>query len=188
VAWLSRITDKTYRLLSEAEWEYAARARTVTAYSWGTEIGKGNATCFDCGSQWDGWQTAPAGSFAANAFGLYDMQGNVWEWVEDCEHANYEGAPEVARRGWQMATVTSVFFAAGPITAILGPFARPAATLTAPISGSRSTASVSRGRSPPEAARSRCRRASTKRPGPSMISMDPALLGPHARSPARSNS
>jgi hypothetical protein len=73
VAWLSRITDKTYRLLSEAEWEYAARARTVTAYSWGTEIGKGNATCFDCGSQWDGWQTAPAGSFAANAFGLYDM-------------------------------------------------------------------------------------------------------------------
>ena len=94
VAWLSRMTGKTYRLLSEAEWEYAARAGTQTAYSWGDEIGKGNASCFDCGSQWDDKQTAPVGSFAANSFGLHDMQGNVWEWVEDCEHADYEGAPD----------------------------------------------------------------------------------------------
>ena len=94
VAWLSRMTGKPYRLLTEAEWEYAARAGTQTAYSWGDEIGKGNANCDGCGSQWDNKQTAPVGSFAANAFGLYDMHGNVWEWVEDCFHDNYEGAPD----------------------------------------------------------------------------------------------
>jgi formylglycine-generating enzyme required for sulfatase activity len=94
VAWLSRMTGKTYRLLTEAEWEYAARAGTRTAYSWGDEIGEGNANCEGCGSQWDAKQTAPAGSFAANAFGLYDMHGNVFEWVEDCVHGNYSGAPE----------------------------------------------------------------------------------------------
>ena len=94
VAWLSKMTGKTYRLLSEAEWEYAARAGTQTAYSWGNEIGENNANCNGCGSQWDGRQTAPVGSFAANAFGLYDMAGNVYEWVEDCNHTNYEGAPD----------------------------------------------------------------------------------------------
>jgi len=94
VAWLSRATGKTYRLLSEAEWEYAARAGTTTAYSWGDEIGKGNANCESCGSQWDNKQTVPVGSFASNAFGVHDMHGNVWEWVEDCGHNNYDGAPE----------------------------------------------------------------------------------------------
>jgi formylglycine-generating enzyme required for sulfatase activity len=93
VAWLSKVTGKPYRLLTEAEWEYAARAGTQTAYSWGDEIGKGNANCNSCGSQSDARQTAPVGSFAPNAFGLYDMQGNVWEWVEDCYHVNYDGAP-----------------------------------------------------------------------------------------------
>ncbi|MCI0600845.1 MAG: formylglycine-generating enzyme family protein, partial [Beijerinckiaceae bacterium] len=93
VAWLSRMTGKEYRLLTEAEWEYAARAGTATAYSWGDEPGKGNANCNGCGSEWDGKQPAPAGSFKPNAFGLYDMHGNVWEWVEDTPHANYEGAP-----------------------------------------------------------------------------------------------
>jgi len=91
-AWLSKMTGKSYRLLSEAEWEYAARAGTKTSYSWGDEIGKGKANCLGCGSEWDGKQTAPVGSFAANAFGLHDMHGNVWEWVEDCYHANYDGA------------------------------------------------------------------------------------------------
>jgi len=94
VAWLSRMTGKTYRLLSEAEYEYAARAGTQTAYPWGDEIGKNNANCQGCGSQWDAKnQTAPVGSFAANKFGLYDMVGNVWSWVEDCWHNNYDGAP-----------------------------------------------------------------------------------------------
>ena len=94
VAWFSKMTGRPYRLLSEAEWEYAARAGTTTAYSWGDEIGKNNANCNGCGSEWDSRLTAPVGSFAPNQFGLYDMHGNVWEWVEDCLHTNYEGAPE----------------------------------------------------------------------------------------------
>ena len=92
-AWLSKMTGKPYRLLSEAEWEYAARAGSNKRYSWGDEIGEGNANCRVCGSEWDAKQTAPVGSFAANQFGLYDMLGNVWEWVEDCFHGNFEGAP-----------------------------------------------------------------------------------------------
>jgi formylglycine-generating enzyme required for sulfatase activity len=92
-AWLSRMTGKPYRLLTEAEWEYAARAGTTTAYSWGDEIGEGNADCDGCGSRWDNRQTAPVGSFPANAFGLHDMLGNVAEWVEDCQHDTYDGAP-----------------------------------------------------------------------------------------------
>jgi formylglycine-generating enzyme required for sulfatase activity len=97
VAWFSKMTGRPYRLLSEAEWEYAARAGTTTAYSWGDEIGKNNANCNGCGSEWDSRLTAPVGSFAPNQFGLYDMHGNVWEWVEDCLHTNYEGAP---KDGW----------------------------------------------------------------------------------------
>jgi formylglycine-generating enzyme required for sulfatase activity/CRP-like cAMP-binding protein len=92
-AWLSRMTGKPYRLLSEAEWEYAARAGTDTLYPWGDEIGKHNTNCLGCGGEWDGKETAPVGSFSANAFGLHDMLGNVSEWVEDCFRANYDGAP-----------------------------------------------------------------------------------------------
>ena len=92
-AWLSKMTGKPYRLLTEAEYEYATRAGTTTAYPWGNDIGKNNANCNGCGSKWDNQQTAPVGSFKPNAFGLYDMVGNVFEWVEDCVHANYDGAP-----------------------------------------------------------------------------------------------
>ena len=109
VNWLSRTTGKPYRLLSEAEYEYAARAGTQTKYPWGDEIkmdGKAMANCASCGSQWDGKQTAPVCgsqegdkrtapvcSFAANHFGLHDMLGNVWEWTEDCWNSGYKGAP-----------------------------------------------------------------------------------------------
>ena len=93
VQWLSNKTGKQYRLPSEAEWEYAARAGTQTAYWWGNDIGKNNAVCDGCGSQWDNKHTAPVGSFKPNAFGLYDTAGNVWEWTQDCWHKNYHNAP-----------------------------------------------------------------------------------------------
>src|SRR6185295_13805483 len=78
IAWLSRMTGKPYRLLTEAEYEYAARAGTQTSYPWGDEIGKNNANCNGCGSQWDGRGTTPVGSFSPNRFGLFDMVGNVY--------------------------------------------------------------------------------------------------------------
>jgi formylglycine-generating enzyme required for sulfatase activity len=93
VAWLSKMTGQPYRLLTEAEWEYAARAGTTTAYFWGDEIGKGNANCNGCGSKWDARQTSPVGSFKPNEFGLYDMAGNVVQWVQDCYNDDYKGAP-----------------------------------------------------------------------------------------------
>jgi formylglycine-generating enzyme required for sulfatase activity len=87
VSRLSRKTDKSYRLLSEAEWEYVARAGARTKYSWGNEI---DATKAAYGSA---SLARTVGSFAPNAFGLYDMHGNVWEWTEDCWNDDYSGAP-----------------------------------------------------------------------------------------------
>lgn len=111
VQWLSRKTGKAYRLPSESEWEYAARAGSATSWFWGDDRAR---TCvyanvadltmmstlnlpinternFDCS---DGFAyTAPVGSFQPNAFGLYDMLGNVWQWTQDCWNENYQGAP-----------------------------------------------------------------------------------------------
>ncbi len=79
--WLSKETGETYRLPTEAEWEYAARAGTETKYWWGNEIESNRANCDGCGSPWDNEETAPVGSFPPNAFELYDMVGNVREWT-----------------------------------------------------------------------------------------------------------
>jgi len=109
VVWLSGRTGKGYRLLTEAEWEYAARAGTTTRGFWGDD---GDQSCAYANgadqttkAQVPGWNyriancndryayTAPVGSYRANAFGLYDMLGNVWEWTEDCWNENYNSAP-----------------------------------------------------------------------------------------------
>ena len=94
--WLSRRTGEDYRLLTESEWEYVARAgkRTRTRYAWGDEIGSGRANCKGCGSDWDSTKTAPVGKFSPNAFGVHDMHGNVAEWVEDCGSPGYATAPK----------------------------------------------------------------------------------------------
>ncbi|MDP6563662.1 MAG: SUMF1/EgtB/PvdO family nonheme iron enzyme [Alphaproteobacteria bacterium] len=89
VIWLSGKTGKSYRLLSEAEWEYVARARTTTRYWWGDR--------FDANKANNGVQSKPVGSYEPNAFGLYDVHGNVWEWVADCWNKNYWDAPEDGR-------------------------------------------------------------------------------------------
>jgi formylglycine-generating enzyme required for sulfatase activity len=82
-----------YRLPSEAEWEYAARGGTTTSRWWGGAIGAGNANCNGCGSSYDRKLLAPVDAFNANPFGLYGMLGNAWQWVEDCWHDSYQGAP-----------------------------------------------------------------------------------------------
>jgi formylglycine-generating enzyme required for sulfatase activity len=85
--------DRPYRLPSEADWEYAARAGTRTARWWGDFIGRNNANCARCGSRWDQRQTSPVGSFPPNPFGLYDILGNVTQWTEDCWNESYIDAP-----------------------------------------------------------------------------------------------
>ena len=88
VSWLSKKTGKTYRLLSEAEWEYVARAGTTTPFHTGEQISTSQANFGKSRKR-----TVPVGSFGANQFGLHDVHGNVYEWVQDCWNANYKGAP-----------------------------------------------------------------------------------------------
>ena len=95
IEWLNRRTGQRYRLLTEAEWEYAARGGTETEYYSGDDFTSLQANCgnsVSCSGDRHSI-TAPVGSYPPNPFGLYDMAGNVWEWVEDCWHDSYEGAP-----------------------------------------------------------------------------------------------
>jgi formylglycine-generating enzyme required for sulfatase activity len=92
VAWLSQKTGKPYRLPSEAEWEYAARAGTESSFWWGRAPLNGSANCADCATT-PTRTTLPSQSFRPNGFGLFDVAGNVAEWVEDCWNETYRGAP-----------------------------------------------------------------------------------------------
>jgi formylglycine-generating enzyme required for sulfatase activity/class 3 adenylate cyclase len=90
VAWLAETTGKPYRLPTEAEWEYAARAGTQTKYWWGDQFQADAANCKNCAAN---EQPVKVGSLKPNPFGLYDMGGSVDQWVEDCWHKTYQGAP-----------------------------------------------------------------------------------------------
>ncbi|MCG8379111.1 MAG: formylglycine-generating enzyme family protein, partial [Proteobacteria bacterium] len=94
--WLSEETGEKYRLANEAEWEYLASTGKKTTFWWGYEEEPNRAHCFGCGSAFDPRKPTKVGSFEPNAFGIYDTAGNVSEWVHDCWHENYKGAPSVA--------------------------------------------------------------------------------------------
>lgn len=92
IKWLSAKTGKTFRLPSEAEWEYAARSGSKTRYPWGDAVGHKMANCMGCSDEVSD-RTTPVGSFPPNRFNLFDMHGNVWEWTADCWNGSYAGAP-----------------------------------------------------------------------------------------------
>jgi formylglycine-generating enzyme required for sulfatase activity len=94
VRWLSKVTGHNYRLPSEAEWEYAARGGTSSRYWWGDSMQSGKANCKGCGGDWSNEAPADVDAFPANPFGLYGTSGGVWEWVADCWHKSYAGAPK----------------------------------------------------------------------------------------------
>jgi formylglycine-generating enzyme required for sulfatase activity len=93
IAWISGKTGKTYRLPSEAEWEYVTRGGTTSVFWWGRDVGQGQANCRDCNSG-NALETMPVGSFKPNPFGVFDTAGNAAEWVEDCWNDSYRGAPQ----------------------------------------------------------------------------------------------
>ena len=93
LSWLTKKTGHVYRLPSESEWEYAARAGSQTEFSWGNQMQIGAANCRNCGTEWSGLKSAPVGQFKPNAWGLYDVHGNVLEYVTDCWTTNHDKVP-----------------------------------------------------------------------------------------------
>ena len=93
VEWLSKATQKPFRLPTEAEWEYAARGGTRSKFWWGDQLQASMANCKGCNEPYETSQPLNVGSFKPNPFGLYDMGGNIHQWVADCWHENYQGAP-----------------------------------------------------------------------------------------------
>jgi formylglycine-generating enzyme required for sulfatase activity len=148
VKWLSTRTGQRYRLPSEAEWEYAARAGTTTRRYWGDaasgvcsyanfadETAKrtlGRTTVHPCADEFV--YTAPVGRFRGNAFGLYDMLGNAYEWTQDCWHDDYTGAPADGS-AWTTGGVTAGWCAAVPGSTNRASCGRPTAAGTPPRSG-----------------------------------------------------
>ncbi|MEN8108335.1 MAG: SUMF1/EgtB/PvdO family nonheme iron enzyme [Pseudomonadota bacterium] len=118
VAWLSKQTGHNYRLPSEAQWEFAARAGSETPHWWPRSAAEIPANCFDCGHATDGKTTVPVGNFTANGFGLLDTAGNVQEWTQDCHHRSYKGAPSDGS-AWQSADCSQRVVRGGAYTSPL---------------------------------------------------------------------
>lgn len=120
VRWLSQLSGKSYRLLSESEREYATRAGSTSAFWWGDTINTNQANYRGTRLSYNGSPkgelrnlTVPVNSFAANPFGLYNVHGNVMEWVQDCAHVNYDGAPTDGRTWADNCSSTSKIIRGG---------------------------------------------------------------------------
>ena len=163
VAWIARVTGKPYRLLTEAEWEYVARAGQPERFSFGDDEAKlGEHGWYHDNS---GGERQPVGQKKPNAFGLYDTHGNLWEWVEDCYKDNYNGAPtDGSPLSLQIAV--SVSIAAVPISTVHRTSAQPAAKGTSTTAGTPTWVFVSRGTLIPKSLpRSGLRRDNSRRTG-----------------------